>query len=59
MLSVEKCMEILNAKGKKYTQEQAKAINKFLWKLAEMYFNNCILKKPNSYEESSHNGKSK
>ena len=36
MLSIEKCYEVLNKKGKKYTQQEAKAIREYLYEFAEV-----------------------
>ena len=36
MLSLEKCNDILNKKGIKYTQKKVKAIREFLYQMAEI-----------------------
>lgn len=36
MLSLEKCKQILNQKGKKYTDDQVKEIRNMMYQLAEL-----------------------
>lgn len=39
MLSIEKCKEVLNKKGKKYTTEEAMSIRESLYQMAEIINN--------------------
>jgi len=46
MLSIEKCTQILNANGKKYTEQEVKAIRQLLYDLAQIEYQ---LSKQNRY----------
>ena len=42
MLSIEKCKAILNKNGKKYSDEETKAIREFLYLFAELDYQNFV-----------------
>ena len=51
MLSIDECKELLNGKGKKYTNSEIEQIRDFLWDLAKIEVNN--LEKSDADENSN------
>jgi hypothetical protein len=53
MLSIEKCKKVLQEKGKKYTDEEVKAIRELLYKLGRIDYQ-CYKEQKHSHEKSHH-----
>ena len=56
MLSAEKCLQILNSKGKKYNIEEATEISQILYTLAEIEFSNYQNSKSDVKGDNLHKG---